>query len=191
MSTIEIVEHQDDWAEEFRAIAKELRSSLGDLALRIDHIGSTAVKGLPAKNIIDLQVTVSDLNNNALVDKLCTSGYPFRSDVTNDHLVGWDDASPELRKRYFREKEGARRVHIHVREEGRINQQYPILFRDFLRSNALVREAYAVVKMALAEHFYNDVDAYYAIKDPYMDTIYEAAKLWALQNNWLPDTRFI
>ena len=59
---IEIVPYQDRWPGEFAAIGRRLRSALGDAALRIDHIGSTAVPGLAAKDVIDVQVSVLDLD---------------------------------------------------------------------------------------------------------------------------------
>jgi len=76
---------------------------------------------------------------------------------------------------------------IHIREQGRINQRYALLFRDFLRYDSVVRDAYAAVKKELAKRFSSDRDAYYAIKDPYMDTIYQAAKLWAKLSDWKQD----
>jgi GrpB-like predicted nucleotidyltransferase (UPF0157 family) len=64
------------------------------------------------------------------------------------------------------------------------------MFRDFLRNDDFMREAYQKLKIELAERFPDDVKAYYAIKDPYMDTVYRAAQLWAEWNKWLPDENF-
>ncbi len=55
LDMIEIVPYQTSWPAEFQEIALVLRRGLGGLALRIDHIGSTSVPGLPAKDIIDIQ----------------------------------------------------------------------------------------------------------------------------------------
>jgi len=65
-----------------------------------------------------------------------------------------------------------------VRKLGRLNQQYPLLFRDYLIADANVRQAYEQVKRELATRFAHDSQAYYAIKEPYMDTLYRAALLW-------------
>ena len=65
-----------------------------------------------------------------------------------------------------------------------------MLFRDFLRSNSLVRKAYDVVKRELAQHFPDNPVAYYAIKDPYMDTVYRAALMWRDSTGWKPDDDF-
>ena len=59
---ITIVPYDASWPEAFDAVARPLRTVLGALALRIDHIGSTSVPGLAAKDIIDVQVTVEDFN---------------------------------------------------------------------------------------------------------------------------------
>jgi GrpB-like predicted nucleotidyltransferase (UPF0157 family) len=138
---------------------------------------------MPAKDIIDIQVTVINLDDAHIENNLTASGYIFRNDITSDNLVGLNSGSIELKKKYFRERNGDRRVHIHVRELGRINQQYALVFRNFLRCNDVVCSAYAKIKQQLAEKFPDDEDAYYAIKDPYMDTIFEAAKIWLNQKS--------
>ena len=58
-----ISKYNPNWAEEFESIKSSLHELLGDLALRIDHIGSTSVPGLGAKDVIDVQITVKELNN--------------------------------------------------------------------------------------------------------------------------------
>jgi GrpB-like predicted nucleotidyltransferase (UPF0157 family) len=57
---VEIVEADPRWSREFQQIAADLRGVVGELSLRIDHIGSTSVPGLPAKDVIDIQITVAD-----------------------------------------------------------------------------------------------------------------------------------
>ena len=62
MKSIEIVPYDENWPREFAEIAGPLRAALGEVALRIDHIGSTSVPGLAAKDIIDVHVTVQDFD---------------------------------------------------------------------------------------------------------------------------------
>ena len=62
MAIVTVVPPSETWAAEFRSVGARLRSELGALALRIDHIGSTAVPGLAAKDILDIQVTVAALD---------------------------------------------------------------------------------------------------------------------------------
>ena len=187
---ISIVAYQLDWNDQYEKIAVNIRNTVGNGVTRIDHIGSTAVPGLAAKDIIDIQLTLTDLKDERDVSALQSAGYILRPKVTNDLLTGLDSDSIELKKRFFRESAGQRRANIHIREQGRLNQNYPLLFRDYLRSDCIVRDAYDSIKKELAIRFGSDMDAYYIIKDPYMDAVYQAAKLWAQLNDWQPDDKF-
>ncbi len=148
--------------------------------------------GLAAKDIVDIQITVKDLDGlEKLQLRLQGHGFVFRSDIRSDNFVGCSDSdSREWEKAYFREPEGQRRTHIHVREVGRKNQRYALLFRDFLRVNANVRETYEIIKMRLAEVFPECIDGYLFIKDPVMDIIFEAGAFWAHQTQWTPDNNY-
>ncbi len=183
---IEIVPYRDQWPAEFRALAAPIRRGLGPLALRIDHIGSTAVPGLAAKDIVDMQITVARLER-ALEAALNTAGYERVERITQDHVPPAGPADPaQWTKWYFKPAIG-QRVHVHVRVAGRPNQRYPLLFRDYLRSDAAARDAYAQVKQALARLHPNDKDAYYDVKDPVCDLIVAAAECWAAATGWAPE----
>lgn len=184
MAIIEIIAPQQSWPAEFKAIANKLSKLLGHKALRIDHIGSTAVPLLPAKDVIDIQITVADLTDDSVKTLLSEAGFDDRQVNNRDNLTGYDEHSPELDKLFFSQQPNSRRCHIHVRELGRINQRYALVFRDFLRADATTRIAYGQLKQELAARFSDDANAYYAIKDPYMDTVYRAACLWAEQAGW-------
>jgi GrpB-like predicted nucleotidyltransferase (UPF0157 family) len=184
---IEIVDPRQDWDVEFRTIAEPLRSALGDLALRIDHIGSTSVPGLPAKDVIDIQVTVADLDREAISGALAPLGYTRRFDIDRDHVPPMADPTPEQwQKLYFRAPEHQRASHLHVRQQGRPNQRYALLFRDYLRANPAAAGAYAEIKVALARLHPTDVDAYYDVKDPVGDLIMQAAEMWVVRQQWRP-----
>ena len=191
MSKIRIIESKAEWVNEFNSIACDIRSILSDEALRIDHIGSTSVEQLAAKDIVDIQITVASIRENSIESKLVGAGYIYKESTINDDFVGLSNNSPELSKKYFREKIGERKAHIHVRENGRMNQIYPLIFRDYLRSDKQARIAYETVKKELALRFPNDSVAYYAIKDPFMDVVYKAAKLWGERSEWKPDEKFV
>jgi GrpB-like predicted nucleotidyltransferase (UPF0157 family) len=184
---IEIMDPRDEWSGEFRTLARPLRSALGDLALRIDHIGSTAVPGLPAKDVIDIQVTVAELNREVIARALAPLGYSTRADVVSDHVPPGADASPNLwRKLYFRAPQAQRATHLHVRQDGLPNQRYALLFRDYLRQYPAAADAYAHIKLALARLRPTDVEAYYDVKDPVCDLIVQAAEQWAATSAWEP-----
>lgn len=185
-----LIPYQQRWSKEFLEIAQTLRSVLGSEALRIDHIGSTSIEQMPAKDIIDVQITISSIDNAEQFNKLMLSaGYRQRGEIRFDSVVGVDEH--ELRKLYYREKEGNRRVHMHVREQGSLNQKYPLLFRDYLRENESTRSCYALLKYRMAEIFPEQIDGYLYIKDPVMDIIFEGAKSWARQVDWLQDKQYL
>jgi GrpB-like predicted nucleotidyltransferase (UPF0157 family) len=184
---IRIVPYDTGWPDEFAELAKPIRAALGAVALRIDHIGSTSVPGLPAKDVIDIQVTVESLDSGFLAGKLLSPGYSLRDDISGDHVpVGADPTLEEWRKVYFRAPEAQRPTHLHVRQAGRANQRYPLLFRDFLRANPAMAGIYAQIKRELSRLHPHDVDAYYAIKDPVCDLIMDSAERWVLQTGYTP-----
>ncbi|MFV1991785.1 MAG: GrpB family protein [Acidimicrobiales bacterium] len=181
-----IVDYRDEWPTEFHQIGALLRDSLGATALRIDHIGSTAVRGLAAKDVIDIQITVADLDDPRVIEALRRTGATIIN-AARDHVPpGMTLAASELEKRLF-VLEYPRRANIHVRELGRFNQQYPLLCRDYLRSHRSVADAYEEIKRQLAQHVLGDVDAYYDVKDPVFDLIISAAREWAEWTDWAPE----
>jgi GrpB-like predicted nucleotidyltransferase (UPF0157 family) len=181
---IEIVPYQPTWADEFMAIGSSIRQAMGALALRIDHIGSTSVPGLAAKDRIDIQITVQSLDP-AVEQALTLIGYERSGRISSDHIPpGGSSDSANWVKWFFRPPEQQRATNVHVRILGLPNQRYPILFRDFLRATPQAALAYAQVKTALAKYHAEDVDAYYDVKDPVCDIIIAGAELWAEKTSW-------
>jgi GrpB-like predicted nucleotidyltransferase (UPF0157 family) len=185
---IEIVPYRAGWVDEFRALAQRLRDGLGDRALRIDHIGSTAVPGLPAKDVIDIQVTVAALEPiESIGDGLSRAGFVLKREIAEDHRPpGEDGPDADWRKVFAREGPGEKRVHVHIREKGRRNQRYALLFRDYLRAHPQTAEAYARLKYQIAAFHRDDRDAYVEIKDPAVDLIALPAEEWAERTGWQP-----
>ena len=183
---ITIVPYDATWPEAFVAIAQPLRTVLGELALRIDHIGATSVPGLAAKDIIDVQVTVENFNcTPQLETALGTLGYTLVPEITSDHLPPhYHGPDTDWEKRYFRPSANQRPTHLHIRALGRPNQRYPILFRDYLRAHPIATAAYAQIKSNLSQRHPDDVDFYYDIKDPLCDIIIDAAEDWARVTGW-------
>lgn len=181
-----IVESRASWSAEFEVIASELRQTLGGEALEIDHIGSTAVPTLAAKDIIDIQVTVRNLNN-AVSEKMLAAGFTTHTHVARqDHLPpGFEAREGDWGKLFFMQKSGERRCNIHVRQVGRPNQRYPLLVRDYLRAEPKIAKAYGELKKRLAAAL-ADPETYPDVKDPVADIIYLAAERWAVATNWLP-----
>jgi GrpB-like predicted nucleotidyltransferase (UPF0157 family) len=180
---IEIVTYKESWPGEFRALAATLRQALGSSALRIDHIGSTSVPGLAAKDIIDVQITVTALDP-AIVTAMLAAGFTFPDGFRRDHtLPRFVGPENEWEKFMFRPQEGRRKANIHVRVQGRANQRFALLFRDYLRAHPASAAAYAELKRRLAAHL-AEMPTYSEVKDPAVDLIYFAAEDWAAITHW-------
>src|SRR5205823_2380975 len=112
---IRVVPYDSAWPLMFARQAADLRDALGAVALRIDHIGSTAIPRLAAKPVIDSQISVADFEPlDAYRAPLERLGYVFRAD------------NLERTKRYFRDPPGQRRTHIHVRRAGSFSEQFAL-----------------------------------------------------------------
>jgi GrpB-like predicted nucleotidyltransferase (UPF0157 family) len=154
--------------------------------VRLDHIGSTAVPGLPAKDRIDIQVTAAALTPE-VEQAIVRAGYERNLRIDSDHIPPGGSEDPACwRKWLFGPVDGGRPVNLHVRVAGNPNQRYPILFRDYLRAHPDSAEAYARVKQQLARYHADDIEAYCDIKDPVCDLILFAAEAWAEQTAWQP-----
>jgi GrpB-like predicted nucleotidyltransferase (UPF0157 family) len=170
-----IVDYDPAWPSMFASLGERIRAKLGSVAIRIDHIGSTAVPGLAAKPIIDVQVSVERLEPD---DEFRT---PLQA-VGFIHRVG----GVERTKRYFREPPGGRRTHIHVRRAGSFSEQFALLFRDYLRSDGSAAHEYEAVKRELAERLRDDRHAYVDAKTRMVWELMRRADEWAGRVGWAP-----
>lgn len=172
---IRIEPYDEAWPRQFADLGEHLRGALGDVARRIDHIGSTAVPGLAAKPVIDVQISVETLEPvGPFRDPLEGLGFVYRAD------------NAERTKRYFREAPGTRRTHIHVRKAGSFSQQFPLLLRDYLRTHPDAVLEYATLKRDLADRFADDRAAYTDAKGPWFWDAIRRADAWAQQTGWEP-----
>ena len=176
---ITIHPYTPSWPQEFEIIKTSLLEILGQRALHIDHIGSTSVPGLGAKDIIDIQITVQTLTTH-IPEKLVKAGYQHCKSITHDHVPLGANNTPHLwAKQLFYQPLKQRRANIHVRIDGNPNQQYALLFRNYLRTHPNSARSVELIKREIAKRHAKDVDAYYDIKDPVYDLIWEAALAWA------------
>ncbi len=180
---VDIIPYQLSWVGDFQKTGAVLRQGLGELALRIDHIGSTAVPGLAAKDVIDVQITVAALDEPIRAN-LETLGYKAAEGIWRDHQPP-ESSCPahEWEKLFFYSPTGQRRMNTHVRVQGYANSRYSLLFRDYLRQHAPTAAAYAELKRLLGKHL-SDPDLYSDVKDPAVDLIYFAAEDWAVATGW-------
>ncbi len=178
---VEIIPYQTRWPNEFQQQAHHLRQTLGAAALHVDHIGSTSVPDLAAKDVIDIQVTVEAVEpDDAYVGALQAASYVLCDGLTRDHRPpGTLEPDGEWEKRLFNELPGQRRTNIHVRGAGLANQRYALLFRDYLRAHPAAAAAFAEVKRRLAARFPEQLRTYAKVKDPVCDIIMVSAhKRW-------------
>ena len=183
MMRIEIHDADPTWPERFRIVAGTLRGTFGQAPERIDHIGSTSVPGLGAKDIIDIQITAHTLDDKRIVGAIEAAGLTVRTNIDRDHQPpGRSLATDELAKRYAQ----GDRINCHIRQEGRFNQRYALLCRDYLRTHPLAAAAYEAFKCELARRFGDNAQGYYDIKDPVFDIIMEGAYAWADTTAWEP-----
>ena len=172
---IEICDWSPGWLNKFALKAAAIRQTLGDHAVRIDHIGSTSIEGLAAKPIIDIQISVADLQIiEILTEKMATIGYV------------WRPSNADLTKRYFRERPGDERTHMHVRRLGSWNEQWALLFRDYMRSHVKEHAPYVELKRALAARYHDNRTAYTEGKSDHLWGIIRRADLWASDIGWSP-----
>ncbi|WP_090582455.1 GrpB family protein [Paenibacillus sp. OV219] len=170
-----VVPYDPIWALEFQEIGARMRQSLGDRATRIDHIGSSAIAGLAAKPVIDIQISVRALEPvNVYQQPLESLGYVYRA------------GNGERTKRYFREGTGMRRTHIHVREEGSFGEQFALLFRDYVRAMPNEASYYEEAKLRLMELYRDDRERYVDEKEPYIWDIMRRASSWSQETGWRP-----
>ena len=164
MRKIEVIEYDPSWPVAFEAERGLLRGTLGDVAIEIHHIGSTAVPGLAAKPIIDILVEVSDLEAlDALNDRMRDIGYAPRGEFG---IKG---------RRYFTKGDGDRTHQIHAFKSGDDNVTRHIAFRDYLRADPDVAREYGELKKAVAESCGNDIERYCDGKDAYVKRLVAAA----------------
>jgi GrpB-like predicted nucleotidyltransferase (UPF0157 family) len=175
--TASVVSYRPSWPSEFLVVAGPLRSALGDAA--VDHVGSTSVPGLAAKDCIDVQVRVLSLESvSPLFSRL---GYRRRPEPWNQ------SDGPGLPKLVFAPPPGARAVNVHVRLRGGPNARFPLLFRDFLRADSEARDSWGAFKQRLSRAV-PELLAYGQIKAPATAILMSAAERWASATGWVtPD----
>ena len=174
---IELVPYDPGWPARFAAWRDRIAAALGGTAVRIEHVGSTAVPGLAAKPHVDVQVSVADVEDErAYVPRLEAAGVQLRS---RDDL-----------HRYLRPPAGRpREVHVHVCAAGSSWEREHLLFRDYLRAHPGARDAYAAAKREAARVWHDDRVAYTDAKTDVILDILAAAETWAAETGWRVDGR--
>lgn len=178
---IAVHDYRPDWPAEFSTLDGQLRTLIGRYDPVIEHVGSTSVPGLAAKDVIDVVVLVDDLADERLGAALEDGGFRRRPEPWNRVEVTYGE---EYAKLVFAPPVGARPCNVHVRERTP-SARYTLLFRDFLRADANARAGWGAFKQRLAETV-TDLFDYGQIKAPATDVLMSAAERWAEQTGWNP-----
>ena len=169
---VEVLPYDPAWADAFAQIGADIRGALGDVAIRIDHKGSTAVPGLTAKPVIDIQVSVASIDPaDAYRVPLQAIGYQLQPD------------NEDLGKRFFF-RPIDHRASLHVREQGTYGEQVHLLFRDYLRTHPEAAAHYGAIKQDLSTRNWTDVDEYAEAKSNVVWSLLHEAHLWSMNTGW-------
>jgi GrpB-like predicted nucleotidyltransferase (UPF0157 family) len=166
---IVIEPYSSTWPDLFQKHRHRITEALGAVAGRVDHIGSTAVTGLAAKPIVDIQVSVLDVEQEALyLAPLVAAGYSLRVREPGHRMF----RTPELH------------VHIHICDAGSEWERRHLLLRDWLRESANDREAYARLKTELQTQDWETLNHYAEAKTALISEMTVRAEAWAGSTGW-------
>lgn len=168
--TVELQIHDPQWDINAIETIKKLSNILGDVAIDIQHIGSTAIPHIKAKPIIDIAVAVRDFESvMPFIKHIESVGFEYRPEDDDD----W--------KLYFvrRGVNGTTTTHhIHVVCVDNVHWKDFILFRDFLNHNYSVAEGYEAIKISLMDKYKNDRIQYTNGKHNFVAQTLKAAQVW-------------
>lgn len=166
---IVLVAHDPAWVDRYALLRTALAGSLAGLAVRIEHIGSTAVPGLDAKPIVDVQVAVSGpWDDDRLTAGMAAAGLVARVREPGHRMY----RTPALD------------VHVHVWVAGSGDERRHLVFRDWLRRSPADRSRYAATKHALAARDWEDMNDYAQAKSDVIAQITARAEAWAAASGW-------
>jgi GrpB-like predicted nucleotidyltransferase (UPF0157 family) len=168
-----VIDYDPAWPALFAALRAPVAAALGDVALAIEHVGSTAVSGLAAKPIIDLDVVIrTEADLPAATARLASLGYAPEGElgVPGRTAFTWPPQTA--------------RHHLYVCALASAEFRRHLLFRDYLRAHPATAAAYATLKRQLAERYRTQRDAYTQAKDPFIRAALESAERWARRTGW-------
>lgn len=159
---LRLVPYDPAWPARFASEAARLRAALGDVAVAIEHVGSTAVPGLAGKPVLDVAIAVaSETAADACIAPLAASGYEYRGPHGDD----------PRRRYYVRDAGGVRVAQIHLYVLPAAAWDEKLAFRDALRADPAMAAAYAAEKRRVAEAVGWDKRAYSVAKGPFVQRV--------------------
>ncbi len=161
-----VEEYNPAWGNEFRKIEEELLFVLAGKILSIEHVGSTSVKGLAAKPIIDIDIVIDD-NFDEVKSLLEEIGYCHEGDLG---IPGRDAFK-------YEGKPNLMMHHLYVCKRDNEELQRHITFRNYLREHPDIRDRYGAVKKEMALQYSDDRDSYILGKSSIIEEIYRMCGL--------------
>jgi len=162
---VKLLPYSSEWERLFEEEKRLLQSSIGNYAIDVQHVGSTAIPGLEAKPIIDIAVAVQRLQEMGkyIGGPLERLGYEFRRE--------------EPRSVLFAKGNPSRRTHyLHIVEWKSDSWKNYLLFRDYLRKHKEVADEYSKIKRELAQKFQTNRGAYTEGKAQFIESALRLAK---------------
>lgn len=156
---IEVVDYDAAWPERFAILRDRLEPAVGDVAIAIEHVGSTSVPGLAAKPVIDIDVIVHAANLPIAIERITALGY--------EHLGEMGVPQREA----FRAPDDLPRHNLYVTVDGCVSLRNHLAVRDYLRANPEAARAYGELKKKLAVTCEGDIDRYVAGKSEFISAI--------------------
>ncbi len=181
-----VVDPDPSWPAQAARLVARIDDALGERSVTVDHIGSTSVPGLIAKDVIDLQVTVrrlSDADDPDFVERLESRGFLRVADLGQDTPHPGGDDPSRWQKRFHGSADPGRVAHLHVRERGSPGWEFALLFRDWLRAEPRARQAYADRKRQILAATGSTTE-YVNNKEPWFADAYPVAREWARATGW-------
>lgn len=188
-----LVPAKPEWPQQALRLTDRLRAALterhGDVVLALDHIGSTSVPGMEAKDVIDLQLTVPELAAaDSLAPLLAAAGFPRVPGITSDVAKASHPATEDWSKRFHANADPGRAVNLHVRAAGSPGWRFALCFRDWLRAEPAAAGDYLALKRRLATLHAGDASTagYAADKDAWFAAAEDPMERWASHSGWAP-----
>ena len=184
-----LAEPDPTWPAQAKRLRERIALAGGDLVRRVDHIGSTSVAGLVAKDIIDLQITVASFEDaDALAEPLAAAGFPRLDRIDRDNPKPYAPDPEQWRKRYHASADPGRIANVHIRVEDTPGWRYALLFPDWLRANPAELADYESLKRKLSAQYIGDEDSanYADAKESWFDEAAVRVEAWAERVDWHP-----
>lgn len=178
------------WPAQAGHLIARLQSAVPQDVLAVDHIGSTAVPGLDAKDVVDLQLSVRNLDDaDRIAPLLAEAGFPRWPGIISDNPKPSHPDPADWGKRLHGNADPGRAANLHVRAAGSPGWRYALCFRDWLRADAGARADYVAEKRRVAGlHEADKSTAAYAADKEGWFTEYAAPRMeaWVLSTGWRP-----